>query len=124
MARIFEVPPLAVFYGPGPEDQPADLETLQAQMDEAQENVDRIQKVLDSVGSAYAVAYAQLQITANQMNDTAATHAPESNDPPDQARVDSPRYRLDLTKTLKLPPTSKDLRPPGDPGPPPRADNA
>jgi transcriptional regulator with XRE-family HTH domain len=71
LASILGVPPLAVFHGPGPEDQPESMEFLQRKMDAAEEALKRAREILDTTSSMYALTLAEVKRVTTAMNDAA-----------------------------------------------------
>jgi transcriptional regulator with XRE-family HTH domain len=72
LAAIFEVPPLAVFHGPGPEEQPENVKELQRQMDDAQRRLGLAQEMIAKTGELYATVFKEIQSLAMKINEAAA----------------------------------------------------
>lgn len=72
LAHIFKVPPLAIFEGPGPEDQPENIAKLQRELDMAEESARRRRDEIDSAAEYYAAEVSRVKQIAESINRSAA----------------------------------------------------
>ncbi|MGO9926553.1 MAG: helix-turn-helix domain-containing protein [Mycobacterium sp.] len=72
LGHIFKVPALAIFEGPGPEDQPENIAELQRELDMAEQSAGHRRDEIDSAAEYYAAEVSRIKQIAERINRSAA----------------------------------------------------